>query len=165
MSFTKKNTAGRSSILLNLWIDTVTTHDKNFHNLYQGNLPLSLELIILSCFPYVISYLKKKIIIIILKKYSLIGLLCWSALLCLVTSVVSNYATPWTSACQAPLSTGFSIQEYWWVAMPSSRGASWPRDQTNLCLLHCTWILYHWATGKAHYFEVWNINKTGIRRR
>ena len=29
-------------------------------------------------------------------------------------SVVSNsFATPWTIACQAPLSMGFSRQEYW----------------------------------------------------
>ena len=28
-------------------------------------------------------------------------------------SVMSNSATPWTVACQAPLSMGFSRQEYW----------------------------------------------------
>ena len=28
-------------------------------------------------------------------------------------SVMSNSATPWTVACQAPLSMGFSKQEYW----------------------------------------------------
>ena len=28
-------------------------------------------------------------------------------------SVVSNTGTPWTTACQAPLSVGFSRQEYW----------------------------------------------------
>ena len=32
---------------------------------------------------------------------------------CSVTSVVSDSATPWTGACQAPLSMGFSRQEYW----------------------------------------------------
>ena len=31
---------------------------------------------------------------------------------CLVTSVVSDCPTPWTTARQAPLSTGFSRQEY-----------------------------------------------------
>ena len=30
-----------------------------------------------------------------------------------VSSVVSNSVTPWTAACQAPLSMGFSRQEYW----------------------------------------------------
>ena len=31
-----------------------------------------------------------------------------------------------------------------WVAMPSSRGSSRPRDQTHVCLhiLHCRWLLY-----------------------
>ena len=28
-------------------------------------------------------------------------------------SVVSDSVTPWTVACQAPLSVGFSRQEYW----------------------------------------------------
>ena len=32
---------------------------------------------------------------------------------CSVTSVVSDSATPWTTAHQSPLSTGFSRQEYW----------------------------------------------------
>ena len=33
---------------------------------------------------------------------------------CPVTQVVSDsFATPWTVACQAPLSMGFSKQEYW----------------------------------------------------
>ena len=28
-------------------------------------------------------------------------------------SVVSDFETPWTAACQAPLSMGFPRQEYW----------------------------------------------------
>ena len=32
---------------------------------------------------------------------------------CVVTSVVSGSETLWTVACQAPLSMGFSRQEYW----------------------------------------------------
>ena len=32
---------------------------------------------------------------------------------CSVASVVSNSATPWTAARQAPLSMGFSRQEHW----------------------------------------------------
>ena len=45
--------------------------------------------------------------------------------------VSSVFATLWTVAHQAPLSMGFSRQEYWsGVAMPSSRGSSPPRNQT-----------------------------------
>ena len=53
-------------------------------------------------------------------------------------SVMSNSATPWTVALQAPLSMGFSRQEYWSrVAISYSRGSSPPRDQIHvLCLLH-----------------------------
>ena len=32
---------------------------------------------------------------------------------CKVASLVSDFVTPWTIACQAPLSMGFSRQEYW----------------------------------------------------
>ena len=51
---------------------------------------------------------------------------------CSVTSVVFNSENPWTVACQAPLSMGIlraRILE--WVAKPSSRGPSRPRDQTQ----------------------------------
>ena len=37
-------------------------------------------------------------------------------------SCVRLFATPWTAARQAPLSMGFSTEEYGSVAMPSSRG-------------------------------------------
>ena len=45
-------------------------------------------------------------------------------------------ATPWTVARQAPLSTGI-LQERTleWIAMPSSRGSSHPRDR---CQVSCT---------------------------
>ena len=56
-------------------------------------------------------------------EYSLEGLMlklklqCFGHLMqraaCLVSSVVSDSVTPWTMACQAPLSMGFSRQEYW----------------------------------------------------
>ena len=48
-------------------------------------------------------------------------------------SLVSDSAIPWTVARQAPLSMGIlqaKIQE--WVAMPSSKGSSQPRDQTQV---------------------------------
>ena len=48
-------------------------------------------------------------------------------------SAVSDSATPWTTARQAPLSVGIlqaKILE--WVAKPSSRGSSQPGDQTQV---------------------------------
>ena len=56
----------------------------------------------------------------------------WSDL----AAAVWLFATPWTVACQTPLSMGIlwaRILE--WVAMPSSRGS-------NPGLSHCRWILY-----------------------
>ena len=47
-------------------------------------------------------------------------------------SVVSDSVTPWTIARQAPLSMGtLQTRTLEWVAMPSSRGSSQPRDQTR----------------------------------
>ena len=44
--------------------------------------------------------------------------------------------------CQAPLSMGFSRQEYWrGLPFPSSGGVS-PTQGSNLCLLH---FLHRWA--------------------
>ena len=56
--------------------------------------------------------------------------LCWSL------SRVRLFATPWTVACQAPLSMGIlhaRILE--WVAIPFSRGSSQPRDQTRVSFI------------------------------
>ena len=55
------------------------------------------------------------------------------SVLCLVTQSWPIFVTPWTVARQAPLSMGIvwaRILE--WIAMPSSRGSSQPRDQTQV---------------------------------
>ena len=56
------------------------------------------------------------------------------------------FATPWTAAHQAPLSMGFTRQEYLeWVAISFSRGSSQPMDW--ICISrNGRWILYHRAT-------------------
>ena len=67
-------------------------------------------------------------------------------------SPVRLFATLWTAAHQAPLSMGFSRQEYW-SELPCPPPGDLPDPGTepmSLCLLHCRWILYHWATWEAH---------------
>ena len=56
-------------------------------------------------------------------------------------SVVPDFATPWTVACQASLALGFSRQEYW-VAYHSFLQGIFPTQESNLSLLHCRQILY-----------------------
>ena len=57
--------------------------------------------------------------------------------------------------CSLPGSTVHGILQariLGWVAISSSRGSSWLRDQVHvslMCLLHCRQILYHWATGET----------------
>ena len=61
-------------------------------------------------------------------------------------SHVQLFATLWTVAHQAPLSMGFSRQRILeWVAMPSSRGSSRPRDRTHVSYISCIGerVLYH----------------------
>ena len=69
----------------------------------------------------------------------------------LVPQACLTLVTPWTGACQAPLSMGFSRQEYWsWL--PILLQGIFPTKGLNpsiLHLLHCRWIVYHWATREA----------------
>ena len=53
--------------------------------------------------------------------------------LCLGVQLCSTHATPWTIARQAPLFMWIlQARILEWVAMPSSRGSSQPRDQTQI---------------------------------
>ena len=64
-------------------------------------------------------------------------------------SVVSNSVIPWTVDHQAPLSMGIlkgRILE--WVAMPSSRGSSQHRDQTQVSQIATGFFLPHELLGK-----------------
>ena len=72
-----------------------------------------------------------------------------------VLSRVWLFATPWTIACQAPLSIGFlqaRIPE--WVAMPFSRWSSLRRDRTHVSCVFCTagGFFTHWGIREAQDF-------------
>ena len=47
------------------------------------------------------------------------------------------FVIPWTVALQAPLSMGFSRQEFGGVFVPSSRESSRPKDWTNVSYISC----------------------------
>ena len=53
-------------------------------------------------------------------------------------SCVPLFATPWTGACQAPLSMEFSRHEYW-SGLPCSPPGDFPepRDQTHTSYVSC----------------------------
>ena len=54
------------------------------------------------------------------------------AMLYFTTQSCRLFAAPWTIACQAPLSMGIlQVRILEWVAMPSSRGHSQPRDRAQ----------------------------------
>jgi len=61
-----------------------------------------------------------------------------------VLSRVQVFATPWTVAHQAPLSMGFSRQEFW-IGLPFPPSGDLPDpviEPLSLEVLHCRWILY-----------------------
>ena len=51
-----------------------------------------------------------------------------------------------------------------WVAMPSSRGSSWPRDQTCISYVSCIGrqILYHWVSRGDIYIYIYTHTHTHI---
>ena len=65
-----------------------------------------------------------------------------------------SFATPWTVACQAPLSMEFPRQEYW-SGLPFPPPGHLPRlrDWTRVFYVSCIgkWILYHWAIWEAPF--------------
>ena len=74
-------------------------------------------------------------------------------------SRVQLLATPWTATYQAPLSTGFSRQEYCsGLPIASSRESSQPRDQTLISYVFCVGrqVLYHWY----HLGSLWLTQST-----
>ena len=67
---------------------------------------------------------------------------------------VRIFVTPWTVVRQAPLSIGIlQARILEWIAMPSSRRSSQPRDQTQVpCIVGGFFTI--WATREAH--EYWS---------
>ena len=69
-------------------------------------------------------------------------------------SVMSDFVTPWTVACQTPLHGIFQAGILEWVAISYFRGPSWPRDWTRISCLSFIGrqILYHCTTWEALVF-------------
>ena len=59
----------------------------------------------------------------------------------LVAKSCLTLSIPWTLACQAPLSMGFSRQGYW-TGLPFPSPGDLPNPGSNLGLLYCRQILY-----------------------
>ena len=64
-------------------------------------------------------------------------------------SHVQLFDTPWTVACQVPMSI-LQVRILEWVACPFSRGSSWPRNPTGVSCI-AGWFFTSWVTREAHY--------------
>ena len=81
------------------------------------------------------------------------GLNSHPVLYCALLSPVRPFATPWTIACQAPLSMGIlQARILEWVAMPLSRKSSQSRDQAQVSCIVGRFFT-DWATREAQ--EYW----------
>ena len=66
---------------------------------------------------------------------------------CFVVQSLSHvwlFVTPWTVVCQAPLTMGFSRQEYW-SGVPFPSPGDLPNPGIKLCSPSLQQILYNWA--------------------
>ena len=64
----------------------------------------------------------------------------------LVAKSCLTLATPWTVACQAPLSMGFSRQEYWsGLPFPSPGDLSHPGIEPRSPTLHADFFFYQFS--------------------
>ena len=78
-------------------------------------------------------------------------------------SHVQLFATYWTIGRQTPLSMGIlQTRILKWVAMPSSRGSSQPRDWTRSPALQVDRFFTIWATREALLWEYAMLNILGI---
>ena len=84
--------------------------------------------------------------------------------LCLVTQSCPTCAATLAVACQATVHGIFQARMLEWVSMPSSRGSSWPKDQTHISCVYCIAVkLFHWATRGALFLYTWTIIFTSFR--
>ena len=79
-----------------------------------------------------------------------------SMIVVLSISHIWFFVIPQTIAHQAPVSTGFSRQEYW-SGLPFPFKGIFQTQRLNSCLLHCRQILYHWVTWEAPYSMISSI--------
>ena len=81
------------------------------------------------------------------------------AVLCLVLSCVWLFVTPWTVACQAPLSMGIlQARILEWVVTPSSRGSSQPRDRTEVSYIAGGFFTI-WTTREVVYrYQLYSVD-------
>ena len=78
--------------------------------------------------------------------------------MCVCAKRLQSCLTLWAVACQAPLSMGFSRQEYWSGNHALFQG-TFPTQGLNLGLLYSRWILYHlshqWSFSPDTYIYIY----------
>ena len=80
---------------------------------------------------------------------------CTDIYVCMLSpsSRIWLFVTLWTVACPAPLSMGFSRQEYW-RGLPFLLQGIFPTQGLNLCLLH----LLNWQVDSLTYWATWEVH-------
>ena len=109
------------------------------------------------CVCFFMYYLYERHYNLIMVQYHVVDLCQVPRLnLCVSHSVTSDFATPWTVACQAPLSLEFSRQEYWsgWL-FPSPWDLPYsgikPRSPALQQILYC---VSQWGNPRLNLFDL-----------
>ena len=77
----------------------------------------------------------------------------------LITRCVWLLAAPWAVAHQAPVSMGFSRQEYW-SGLPFPSLGDLPDPETESGLMHCRQILYHLSPQGSPIHTLWVLTRS-----
>ena len=86
--------------------------------------------------------------------HTFVGIVCCCCCCCLVTKLSSTVCDPMKNSLPGSSVHGISqVRILEWVAMPSSRGSSWPRYLTQVFGIG-RFIFYHWATRET--WELYN---------
>ena len=100
------------------------------------------------------SWQNKKMKYILFEIANMVPLAIWGwVCACYVDSVVSDSLWPHghCSLLGSSVHGILQVRILQWVAIPFSRGSSWPRDWTHVSHVSCIgrWVPYHWATREA----------------
>ena len=80
------------------------------------------------------------------------GCVCVCVCVCVLSlSCIWVFAISWTVACRAPLSMGFSKQEYW-SGLPFPSPGNLPKPGIEPDLPDCRWFFTVWATRECRFF-------------
>ena len=101
---------------------------------------------------------------VLFNHFPLFAFLLFIVFVCHAYSVAQSYltfSTWWALTHQAPLSMGFSKQEYWIGLQFPTQGSSWTQDQTHVSCIGRQFFFFwlsHLGSPFVYHVHAWKIN-------